>query len=100
MTDKENIQTLITIFHHNKNQFDEKMKGVQENTIWNKWIDLVSFSASKKITLSDAEIILENLVKKQLLIVKRQINKRFYAVIDIPGYAQSKKDLNCYRKIV
>lgn len=96
MTDQEHLQILTDIFLENKNTFDEKMKGTQENTIWNKWIDEIQFAKKINTTMAEANNILENLVKKRLLVAKRQINKRFYAVVTIPGYVQSKKDVNCY----
>jgi chromosome condensin MukBEF complex kleisin-like MukF subunit len=96
MTDKEHLQLLIDIFLENKKAFDEKMKDTQENTIWNKWIDEMQFANKINSTMAEANSILENLVKKRLLVAKRQINKRFYAVVTIPGYVQSKKDINCY----
>ena len=99
MTDKDHMQILIDIFLENKKAFDEKMKGTQENTIWNKWIDEMQFAKKINSTMAEANTILENLVKKRLLVAKRQINKRFYAVVTIPGYVQSTKDINCYCKI-
>lgn len=96
MTDKEHLQLLIDIFLENKKAFDEKMIGTQENTIWNKWIDEMQFAKKINSTMAEANTILENLVKKRLLVAKRQINKRFYAVVTIPGYVQSTKDINCY----
>lgn len=96
MTDKEHLQLLIDIFLENKKAFDEKMKGTQENTLWNKWIDEMQFAKKINSTMAEANTILENLVKKRLLVAKRQINKRFYAVVTIPGYVQSIKDINCY----
>ncbi len=96
MTDQEHLQILTDIFLENKNKFDEKMKGTQENTIWNKWIDEMQFAKKINTTMAEANSILEALVKKRLLVAKRQINKRFFAVVTIPGYVQSKKDVNCY----
>lgn len=96
MKDQQHIELLIEIFLENKNKFDEKMKGTQENTIWNKWIDEMQFAKKINATMAEANSILEALVKKRLLVAKRQINKRFYAVITIPGYVQSPKDINCY----
>lgn len=96
MTDIQYIEILTDIFLENKKAFDEKMKGTQENHNWNKWIDEMQFANKINSTMAEANSILEKLVKKRLLLAKRQINKRFYAVVTIPGYTQSKKDVNCY----